>query len=229
MNDPWLSVIIPVRNEGARIGTTLAPLQPWRPRGVEVLVVDGDSSDHSALLARELADRVLASPPGRARQMNLGAGVARGGLLWFLHADTLCSDDHLQALQRWSGQPVWGRFDVRLSGPGPLLKLVAAGMNLRSRCSGIATGDQGIFVEPDLFRHVGGFPDQPLMEDVELSARLRREAAPACERPPLRVDSRRWESRGRWRTIILMWQLRWAYWRGVDPESLHRRYYGESG
>ncbi len=229
MSTPWLSVVIPVRNEAGRLEQTLRPLQPWRARGVEVLVVDGDSSDASAREASEWADQVLTSSPGRARQMNLGAGHARAPLLWFLHADSTISDRHLAALRELADTPCWGRFDVRLSAGGLTLWLVATGMNLRSRLTGVATGDQGIFVHESLFWQAGGYPDQPLMEDVALTDRLRRLAPPRCLREPLVTDSRRWERHGRWKTIMLMWWLRFRYWRGDSPEALHRCYYETEG
>lgn len=225
MNAPWLSVVVPMRNEAERIASTLMPLQPWRDRGVEVLVVDGGSTDGSAAHALALADRVLTSSPGRARQMNLGAEYARATLLWFLHADSTLSDRHLSALRGLVGKPCWGRFDVRMSGRGLTLWLVAMGMNLRSRLTGVATGDQGIFVHRSLFRQAGGYPDQPLMEDVALTDRLRRLTPPCCRREPLVTDSRRWERHGRWRTILLMWRLRFRYWRGESPALLYRCYY----
>lgn len=227
MNSPWLSVIVPVRNEATRLAATLMPLQPWRARGVQVLVVDGGSDDGSAEVARSLADEVLYSKPGRARQMNRGAAWARAPWLWFLHADTCYDDAHLAALEHFCAGAAegWAFFRVRLTGPGPLLALVGTLMNVRSRLTAVATGDQGLLVSRQLFRTCGGYPDIPLMEDVALSKRLRRLAAPAVLSPALGADSRRWETQGRWRTILLMWRLRWAYWRGVAPEQLHARYY----
>lgn len=222
--DPWLSVIVPARNEADRIAVTLEPLQPWRgPGGVEVILVDGDSADATRVRAAPGVDRLVQSQPGRARQMNLGAGLARAPLLWFLHADTRIRTEHIERLARTGGR--WGHFRVRLSGRRPLFSLIAALMNLRSRLSGISTGDQSLFVPTDLFRAVGGFPEQPLMEDVALSARLRHRAGwPVQLAPPLVTDSRRWESRGPWRTIVRMWCLRWRYWRGADSAILQQRY-----
>lgn len=227
--DPWLSVIIPARNEAAVIERLLRPLQPWRARGVELILVDGGSGDGTGDLAAPLVDRVLHSAPGRARQMNAGAEAASAPMLWFLHADSSPRDDQLRTLLRW-GDGGWGRFDVRLSGSPPLFRLIGAFINLRSRLTGMATGDQGIFVSRDLFQGVGGFPGQPLMEDLALSARLKRQAGrPCCLRPPLVTDSRRWEQQGAWRTIWLMWRLRWRYWRGESPDRLHAIYYRGDG
>ena len=221
-----ISVVIPALNEAVHIVATLEPLQTLRTQGHEVLVVDGGSSDGTPEHARPLCDGVLSAPQGRARQMNTGAGAARGDVLWFLHADTRASapamDALLAALER--PQTAWGRYDVRLSGAQPLLRLVESLMNLRSRWTGIATGDQGIFVRRPLFERVGGFPDIPLMEDIALSRRLKREAAPICLRERLVTSSRRWEQRGVARTILLMWRLRLAYWLGVSPERLAAHY-----
>lgn len=224
MTMPRLSVIVPVLDEAACIAATLQALAPLRARGHEVIVADGGSRDGSPACCAGLADAVIAAPRGRARQMNAGAAHARGDLLLFLHADTRlpAAADTLvvQALQRAR----WGRFDVRIEGRSALLPVVAAMMNLRSRVSGIATGDQAIFVQRALFEQVGGFPDQPLMEDVELSCRLRAFARPACLRACVVTSGRRWDSRGVWRTIVLMWTLRLRYGLGASPEALARAY-----
>lgn len=227
--DCWLSVIVPALNEAQGIAATLAPLQAWRGRGVEVVIVDGGSVDDTVSVAQPLADRVLVSPAGRATQMNAGAAIAAAPLLWFLHADSGVTHRHLQALQTRRDDPGWGFFPVRLSGRQPLLRLVGAMMTWRSRLTAVATGDQGLFVARALFETAGGFPPQPLMEDIALTRVLRQRARPTI--PPVRlgVDSRRWQQHGVCRTILQMWWLRWRYWRGADPVQLHRRYYGVSG
>lgn len=220
-----LSIIIPVLNEAEVIEATLLSLLPLRQRGVEVVVVDGDSQDESTRRAAPHADTVVSAARGRARQMNAGAAAARGNVLLFLHADTQLPPeaDQLVMTALMSGAS-WGRFDVRLVGRHPMLRVVAAMMNWRSRVTGIATGDQAMFVRRDVFDDIGGFPDQPLMEDVELSKRLRRLTPPVCVRQPVATSGRRWERRGVWRTIWLMWRLRWQYWRGVSPQALAEAY-----
>lgn len=221
-----LSIIVPTLNEAAQIVDTLVPLQALRAQGHEVLVVDGGSEDGTLEHAPALCDRVINAQRGRARQMNAGARAACGDVLWFLHADTRVSAAAISALLAALAQPhcTWGRFDVRLSGTHPLLRSVETLMNLRSRRSGIATGDQGMFVRREVFARVGGFPDISLMEDVELSRRLKRVAPPVCLREKLLTSSRRWERDGVVRTVLLMWRLRFAYWLGVSPDRLAAYY-----
>ncbi len=214
----WVSIIVPVLDESAVIAATLGRLADLRRNGAEVIVVDGGSSDGTCALAKPRCDRLLLSEPGRAMQMNRGAAVARGELLLFLHADTLLPSGAGEALRAFvASDRVWGRFDVRLSGNRPLFRVIAAMMNLRSRLTGIATGDQGIFVRRATFEALGGFREQPLMEDVEICCRLRRVSRPFCVPAPVVTDSRRWEQHGPWRTMALMWRLRWRYWRGESP------------
>jgi len=221
-----LSIVMPCLNEASGIGAALERLQPLRRRGVEVIVVDGGSSDGSVALAARLADRVLPAPRGRALQMNAGAAVARGGVLLFLHADcALPADgDRLIVDGLQAGGKRWGRFDVRLDGAHPLLGLIAFMMNWRSRLTGIATGDQGLFVTRGLFAAVGGFPAIALMEDIALSRSLKSYGAPLCLRAHITASGRRWERHGALRTIVLMWRLRLAYFLGAEPADLAMRY-----
>jgi rSAM/selenodomain-associated transferase 2 len=219
-----VTVVIPARDEAAGIAHTLIPLQPWRGPDCELLLVDGGSRDATLAVARPLVDRVLEAGPGRAAQMNAGARAATGDLLWFLHADTRPAPGALQALREVLGNSGWGYFRVRLDGRHPLLRLIETTMNARARLTGIATGDQGIFLRRDLFERVGGYPAIALMEDVALSAALRRHGPPVCVANPLVTSSRRWERNGILRTVGLMWWLRLAYRCGVAPERLARWY-----
>ena len=224
---PTLSVIVPALEEVGRIGETLRPLQGWRHRGAEVIVVDGGSGDGTPEAARPWADRVRTAPRGRARQMNAGAAAARGLHLLFLHADTRPPPDADAVIGTALARRSWGRFDIRLSGADrlPLLRVVQALMNHRSRLTGIATGDQALFVRRAAFHRAGGFPDQPLMEDIALSRRLKRCCGPpACPGGPAITSSRRWEERGVLRTVGLMWGLRLGYFLGVPPPLLARLY-----
>ena len=222
---PIISIIIPTLNEAGGIAAVLARLQSLRP-GAEIVVTDGGSEDGTADLARPLADRVLEAPRGRARQMNAGAAAAQGDVLLFLHADTVLPEDAPIAIRtalEVSGRQ-WGRFDATIAGGDALLAVVSLMMNARSRMSGIATGDQAMFVTREAFETVGGFPDIPLLEDVALSKRLKRLSPPACLRQRVVTSARRWERDGVLRTIVLMWRLRFAYAMGVDPVRLARRY-----
>ncbi|PSL16723.1 rSAM/selenodomain-associated transferase 2 [Marinobacterium halophilum] len=219
-----LSVIVPVLNEAMMIEPQLRALQWVRTTGVaELILVDGGSTDATAVRALPWVDRLVTSVPGRGLQMNAGARQARGEVLLFLHLDT---DLPVTAPLLMDGLDAsgWGRFDVRIRGRHSMLPVVAAMMNLRSRLTGIATGDQAVFVHRALFERVGGFPEQPLMEDIELSKRLKRISRPRCLRAKVMTSGRRWDQHGLWRTIRLMWSLRFDYWRGVSPAVLAQRY-----
>lgn len=220
-----LSLIVPMLDEASGIVAHLQALQPLRARGHELIVVDGGSHDASVALAGPLCDRLLRSDRGRARQMNAGAAAAHGDALVFVHADTVLPPEADRAIETaLRAGAVWGRFDVRIVGRSAWFPMISALMNLRSRWSGIATGDQAIFVQAALFRRCGGFAALPLMEDVELSRRLNAVGRPACLPQRVLTSGRRWEARGVWRTIWLMWRLRWRYWRGDSPEALARAY-----
>lgn len=226
MTDDTLSIVIPTLNEAATIGMLLDDIDRARLPGDEVLLVDGGSRDRTLDIVTPRVDRVVASAPGRAVQMNAGAAVARGHYLWFVHADSRITSGLREALSDCIAEGSdWGRFDVRLSGRAWALRLIERMMNLRSCLSGIATGDQGIFVRRELFEDIGGYPAIALMEDIALSRQLKRRSRPRCIRQPrLLTSSRRWEDRGTWRTVLLMWRLRLAYWAGADPVDLARRY-----
>jgi len=221
-----LSIIVPCLNEAEGICDMLAALAPLRARGAEVIVVDGGSTDGTAECAAPHADCVIGAPRGRAAQMNAGAARARNEILLFLHADTLLPESAdaliVEGLKR--SRRGWGRFDVAISGSHPLLRVVAWLMNVRSRLTGIATGDQAIFTTRSLFTAAGGYPSIALMEDIALCKQLKRFGPPLCLRHRLTASGRRWEKHGVVRTILLMWRLRLAYWLGADPGKLAIRY-----
>jgi rSAM/selenodomain-associated transferase 2 len=220
-----LSIVIPVLNEAAEIEAALRGLAPYRKRGVEVIVADGGGRDGTADLARPLVDYVITAPRGRASQMNAGAAAAHGDVFLFLHADTRLpenADSHVLGGLARPGK-AWGRFDVRIDGGG-MLRLVSLAMNWRSRLTGIATGDQAMFVTRAAFEAVGGFPSIALMEDVALSARLKRIGRPLALRALVTTSPRRWRKHGTLRTMLLMWRLRLRFFFGADPAKLARPY-----
>ncbi len=226
-----ISIIVPALNEAEGIAAALAGLASLRKRGHEVIVVDGSSSDKTAALSRGAADRFVTAPRGRASQMNAGAALAQDEVLLFLHADTRLPENAdariLQGLAA-SGR-AWGRFDVRIEGKSRLLPVIAFFMNLRSRVTGIATGDQAIFVRRDAFRRIGGFAPLQLMEDIALSRSLKRVSRPLCLADEAVTSGRRWERRGVLRTVLLMGWLRLAFFFGAAPAKLARLYDGERG
>ncbi len=219
-----LAIVIPALNEQEHIEAALRELAALRARGVRVIVVDGGSTDSTVPLAAALADRVITAPRGRAQQLNAGASLAlseHADTLLFLHTDTRLPDRADQLIARACGSPYsWGRFDVRIDGRSPALPIVAALMNLRSRLTGICTGDQAIFATRALLEAAGGFAVLPLMEDIDFSRRARRTAWPVAVRPPAVTSGRRWDRHGVVRTVLLMWRLRLAYFLGADPARL---------
>ena len=226
---PRVSIIVPALDEASGIAAALEALQPLRAAGAELVVVDGGSRDATRAIAAPLADRLVEAPRGRAAQMNAGARASGGEILLFLHADTRLPPGAREAvaegLERTRRD--WGRFDVAIAGADPLLVMVALLMNARSRLTGIATGDQAIFVRRDAFEAAGGYPEIPLMEDVALSRRLGRRSRPLCLRQRVLTSGRRWERQGTLRTIFLMWRLRLEYALGADPRRLAQRYGAE--
>ena len=225
-----LSIIMPVLDEAQGVGAALRALQPLRARGHEVIVVDGGSEDGTPELAAPLADRVIAAPRGRASQMNRGAAAAVGEALLFLHADTRLPPEADGLIQEAlaGGSRCWGRFDVRIEGRSPLLAVVGFCMNLRSRLTRIATGDQAIFATRAAFGRIGSFPEIALMEDIAFSKRAKRLSAPACLRAVATTSGRRWDRRGVLRTVLLMWRLRLAYFFGARADELARLYSGKA-
>jgi rSAM/selenodomain-associated transferase 2 len=221
-----LSLIVPMLNEAGSLPPILAQLLRYQERGCEVFLVDGGSDDDSVAMARSAGLSVLISKRGRSQQMNTGAKAARGEVLLFLHADTVLpdfADDIISNAMMQHASP-WGRFNVRIHGEPWMLKVIAWFMNCRSAWTGIATGDQAIFVKRRSFHALGGFPQQALMEDIEFSTRMKRISRPICLRQKVSTSGRRWETKGVWRTIALMWGLRLRYYFGENPEKLAQRY-----
>lgn len=220
-----ISIIIPVLNEEVALASTLQQLQYLRQHGHEIIVVDGGSKDNTFMLAQNTADVAIVSKPGRAIQMNNGADIASGDVLLFLHADTVLPD-LVETILQQIGQTewFWGRFDVRLSSNRFVYRIIEAMMNLRSRLSSIATGDQAIFISQSLFRQVSGFPEIALMEDIALSLRLKSITRPICLKQKVITSSRRWEKKGVVSTVLLMWKLRLYYFFGVSPNKLKQLY-----
>lgn len=225
---PLISIVIPVINEAAQLAEKLQPLQALRDH-CQLIVADGGSDDGSPEIAAAWVDKVLNSPRGRGRQMNVGAFEADADILLFLHADTRLPPDAVNlivdaVLQGYQ----WGRFDVEFNCARPVFKLIALMMNWRSRLTGIATGDQAIFVNRRAFAAVGGFPEIALMEDIDLSRRLKNLGWPCRLRAKVVTSARRWQQYGVVKTILLMWRLRLAYFFGADPDRLAARYYRKS-
>jgi len=222
-----LSIIIPCLNEASHIVSTLKKLQKIRQQGHEIILCDGGSTDNTCKLAENLSDHILSTPPGRAIQMNTGAKKARGDVLCFLHADTLISANFESIITHELKQTdrIWGRFNIKLSNTSVPYKIIAWFMNIRSCMSGIATGDQGIFVYKETFLKLNGFANIPLMEDIEISKRLRKTSRPICiNKSTLTTSSRRWEQFGIFKTVTLMWQLRLRYFLGTPPAELVKFY-----
>lgn len=221
-----LSIVVPLLNEIEQLPELAAHLHGWQNKGCEVVLTDGGSEDGTGEAAEAKGFTVVRSAPGRARQMNVGAKQSHGDVIVFLHADTRLPDQADQQILAAfaNSSKCWGRFNVHIEGKSWLLKPISILINLRSRLTGIATGDQAIFVRRRTFRSMGGFPDQPLMEDIELSKRLRAQSPPVCLSQKVTTSGRRWDTYGLWRTVWLMWRLRWRYWRGESPEQLAREY-----
>ena len=216
-----VTIVIPVLNEADRIEKILQSLV-----GYDVIVVDGGSEDSTIAIVRQYDVTILTWTKGRASQMNAGAERAEGDQLLFLHADTILPQDWAVVLENMSKlNKVWGRFDVDFDDCSVVFKVIARMMNFRSRLTGVCTGDQGMFVKRSLFYEIGGFANIPLMEDIELSKRLRKFSKPYCSTSKLTTSSRRWRQNGILKTILLMWWLRFLYFFGVSPSNLAKQYY----
>jgi len=234
-----VSIIIPVLNEERNLPRMREHLYAIQQQGHEVIIIDGGSRDHTLMLAYEITNTVIVSKPGRALQMNSGAAVASGELLLFLHADTFLPENAMQILSesfpkdrslgdQSQKKNYWGRFNVRLSSDRLVFRLIETLMNWRSCVTSIATGDQAIFIDKNLFERVACFSEIALMEDIEMSRRLKKIAKPVCIKSQVITSSRRWEEHGVVKTVLLMWKLRLYYFFGVSPEKLQQLYSGKS-
>ena len=236
-----VSIIIPILNEADNLAHLFENIYDLNPAPQQIVVVDGGSTDNSVAIVKAFIRnssiknqstielQIIEPSAGRATQMNAGAAQATGDILLFLHADTqlpiMAINDISLAMKKADNNYQWGRFDVRLNSRNPILWLVSAMMNGRSRLTSIATGDQAIFITSDLFKQIDGYPNQPLMEDIELCKSLKGIAKPTCLSSKVTTSARRWQQHGIWHTILLMWQLRFDYWRGESAESIKQRYY----
>ena len=219
-----ISIIIPVLNEEGSINNLLQQLQTYRQQGHEIIVVDGGSTDRTISISGSLSDKVIQSSSGRASQMNSGVAQSSNDILWFIHADTVLPDNALENIQQALTKSDWGRFNVKLSGSHVLFRLIEVMMNMRSCLTGVATGDQAIFVKRNIFESVNGYSNLPLMEDVDLSKKLKKLSKPNCLKEVLTTSSRRWEEKGIFSTVLLMWKLRFLYWLGVSADKLVEQY-----
>jgi len=219
-----LSIIIPVLNEQANLSQISSHLQSIRHQGHEVIIVDGGSTDSTLAISYEVADHVIISKTGRALQMNNGAAIASGNVFVFLHADTFLPDNAVKIISESMSEHTWGRFNVRLSSNRSVYRLIESLINLRSCFTSIVTGDQAMFIEKSLFDRVAGFPEIALMEDIEMSRKLKKIDRPVCIKQKVITSSRRWENRGVVTTVVLMWKLRLYYFFGVSPDKLNQLY-----
>ena len=219
-----VSVVIPTLNEAGSIARTLGRVR--QASACEIVVVDGGSEDGTPESVRAYADQLVSAPRGRARQMNAGARAANGEALLFLHADTIPPEQFSELIVEALADPevVGGRFDVCVDAPGWLFRLIGSLMNIRSRLTGIATGDQGIFVRRAVFETIGGYPEWDIMEDLEFSRQLKRAGKIACLRAQVKTSARRWQRHGITKTILLMWGLRLCHFLGVSPAALKTFY-----
>ncbi len=233
-----VSIIIPVLNEADNLPLLFDNINRLNPKPQQVILVDGGSNDDSIDIIQSFINKLIPdidwqmteSKAGRALQMNTGAALATGEVLLFLHADTQLPLHAIDSVSEAMKRAEWGRFDVQIASRQLTLRLVSHMINWRSRLSGIATGDQAIFISQSLFEQIGNYPNQALMEDVELCKQLKVKqlkgiAKPACLKSKVITSARRWQQHGTWRTIILMWHLRFDYWRGVSADNIKARYY----
>ena len=242
-----LNIIIPVYNEGEKLLPWLEQVLSYLSPADSLVVVDASEADDtqrllSTLVLHHKQLHFLKSDKGRALQMNAGAeyllslpqlpNARFSSLLWFLHSDSGLSREHLEYLHQLDPSVDWGRFDVLLTADASInnqtfpFDIISKLINLRSRLTQVMTGDQGIFIRSDVFQSLKGYASIPLMEDVEISKRLRSKSKADCQGPILKTSARRWQQQGWLKTVLLMWKLRLMYWLGISPTDLVRQYYG---
>jgi len=220
--------VIPVLNEAESLEHVLKRLT--RHDLLEIIVVDGGSEDSSRSIAQKFLQtqnrvKLMTCEAGRAKQMNAGANASSADIICFVHADTSLPSDAIQRIRlAVESNNSWGRFDVRFAEPCRLLGAVAWSMNWRSALTGVCTGDQCIWLTRDCWKKIGGYADIPLMEDIEISKRLRKLSHPYRIKTPVTTSARRWLKYGIVRTILLMWWLRFLYWLGISPQRLAAMY-----
>lgn len=238
-----LDIIIPVYNEGEHFLPWLQEVAAFLQADDRIVVVDASDQHVDSDIVSDFIDHnsqlhYVKSSKGRALQMNAGvewlAKVSSSSfaqdnlrLLWFLHCDSGLSAQHLAYLRSLKASSVWGRFDVQLAPSVFPFGMISWFINVRSRLTQVMTGDQGIFIRADIFQQLGGYANIPLMEDVEISKRLRKLAKADCGGPTLQTSARRWQQHGWMKTVLLMWQLRFMYWCGVSADELVKKYYGK--
>ena len=226
MNSALISIIIPTINEIENLSNLLDNIKKSKQvDNIEVVVVDGGSTDGTIEYADKYADLTISAQLGRASQLNAGAKVAQGKHFWFLHADSILDFNIFSQYLHVISSSDWGRFDIKINNPKLIYLLISSLINFRSRLSKIATGDQGIFISKELFYQVGKFPQLDLMEDVALSAKLKKHSSPFCSKLKIKTSARKWQKEGVLKTILLMWKLRLLYFFGVNTKTLARLYY----
>ena len=229
MMNNQISVVVPVLNERQNLPKLLEQLGHFS--FAQIIIVDGGSADESWQYLSQFQEtsslvglEIVQSESGRAKQMNAGAAIASAEVILFLHADTELPNNAIEKIFTSIATADWGRFDVVFKEHDWRMKIIAQFMNLRSRMTGVATGDQAMFMRRQVFEELHGFANIPLMEDVNLSKRLLKHSRPICLKVQVITSARRWLKHGVLRTVLLMWWLRFAYFIGVNPEKLAKKY-----
>ncbi len=220
-----ISIIMPVLNEAGNLRNTLSRLD--LSRNEELIIVDGGSSDETMAIAREFTGKVYRTKTGRASVMNYGARKAAGDILLFFHSDCILPERGFDIIRETlsDGSVAAGAFFLGIDHPGLCFRLIEFGANLRSRLTSLIYGDQGMFLRKEVFEKAGGFADIPLMEDVEISGRLKKLGKIIFVMPPVKASPRRWLKEGALYTTLRDWALALSYkLLKVSPETLIRYY-----